>query len=233
MPAQHRGEDKTVHPPRASVLRVGRASQAGRSQPGTPPRASRQRRAPPSRVRWGSRTARRRSGSASDTAPAPPSGRAAPRPHDRQRVVLHTLALGALRPGADLLLVPEQGLPCDAVPVGSSRADRLDHQPDELVGDRVRSGLAGQPAACAASTYRRAVLGSTPARGAAFRSPAPSTQARSTSRTSTTLTSLIPTCTTSSSTVMTRASQPAHPKPPTQTRRGFHSVTSAQVVPWA
>ena len=50
-----------------------------------------------------------------------------------------------------------------------------------------------RPSASAAATYRRAVLRSTPARSATFRSPAPSSQPRSTSRTSTTLTSLNPT----------------------------------------
>ena len=50
-----------------------------------------------------------------------------------------------------------------------------------------------RPAASAAATYRRAVLRSTPARSAAFRSPAPCNHARSTSRTSTTLTSRNPT----------------------------------------
>ena len=47
-----------------------------------------------------------------------------------------------------------------------------------------------KPAACAASTYRRALLRSTPARSATLRSPAPSDQPRNTSRTSTTETPL-------------------------------------------
>jgi len=73
------------------------------------------------------------------------------------------------------------------------RPDRLDHEPDQLVGDRRDTRCAGQAAASAAATYRRAVLRSTPARSATFLSPWPSSHARSTSRTSTTLTYLNPT----------------------------------------
>ena len=75
------------------------------------------------------------------------------------------------------------------------------------------------PAACAASTYRRAVLRSTPARSATFRSPCPSSHARSTSRTSTTLTSLNPTRSTSTSVDMTRAVNERTEDLPAQARR--------------
>lgn len=53
-------------------------------------------------------------------------------------------AIAAAHPGADLLLVAEQDLPRRAVPVRPRRPDRVDHLPDQLIGDRLHAGVADQ-----------------------------------------------------------------------------------------
>ena len=86
-----------------------------------------------------------------------------------------------------------QRLPRGAVPVRPGRADR-GRPPRRSARRRPRPARRPGPARppAAASTYRRAVLRSTPARSATVRSPAPSSQPRSTSLTSITLTSRNP-----------------------------------------
>ena len=62
--------------------------------------------------------------------------------HDSQRIQAGVLV--AFDPRGDLLLVAQQQLPGGAVPVRPRGPDRLDHRTDELIGDRLRPGVAGQ-----------------------------------------------------------------------------------------
>ena len=190
---QHRGEDQRVHPPAPPGLRVDAAARAGRSRAGTPPPARRRRPGPwsirtrnPHRstanrcsVRYGTTTPRRASSSSIFTIDNGSCFRPSTSTPRTQPRICSSCA--------------EQRLPRRAVPVRPGRTDRLHHQPDQLVGDRVRDrrpGSAPQPRPPRRTGGRS--CGPPPPARATVRSPCPSSHARSTSRTSTTLTSLNP-----------------------------------------
>ena len=148
VPAEHRGEDQRVHPPPTSGLEVEQQTHLGEVELALHPglNVSDPHRRP-----------------ASGAEPASLHGEPVQRPirhphplpgqqlldlHDRQRVVLDPAVFDAGHPGPDLLLIREQGLPRGTVPGGPDRADRLEDQPDQLVGDRLvhrHTGLARQP----------------------------------------------------------------------------------------
>ena len=140
VPAEHRGEDQRVHPPRLPGLRVHQQTQLREVELALHPRRPVR---DPDRARPDPKPALRHREPVQRPVrhPHPPPGQQLLDLHDAQRVPPVT----SLDPGPDLLLMCQQQLPRLAVPVRACRTDRVDDLADELVGDRAHARVADQP----------------------------------------------------------------------------------------
>ena len=87
------------------------------------------------------------------------------------------------------LLAGLQLIPRPAMPARTHRPDRLSDLPDQLIGQLPRAAVTSQPSLCRRRHMPAGGLAVHPACSATLRSPAPDSQARSTSRISVTATS--------------------------------------------